>query len=956
MRNKLKVNRLQQLLTGIFLFLLLCSLSRALNPGKISNEYQLDHWNISNGLPSNLIHSIAQTPDGYLWIATNKGLLRYDGINFSIVSFAKQEEKTSGQTAVPLVLYLDKSKKLWIGSTTGLTAYDYKTTKFKTFTPEHGLSKGNILRLGEDMKGNLWIGFGSYYINRFSEGKFTTFNESHGLKGKKVHGIIEDHKGNLLVGTRENGVFKYRDGKFTHYPLPGLKGFLVNMVEDRQGNLWISTSKGLTRKTGQAVKTYTGRDGLCDDHIAVVREDSQQDLWIGTINGLNRIKKKQDGSVVFECILESFIIISLFEDREGSLWVGTYDSGLLRLKDVKFRTYTPLQKHPGEILFSICEGRSGDLWIGTAKGNLYRFRSRKLIEEIQIPGVSGTGISAIIKDDDGNPWLGTNGNGVFKKKTNTIFQYTTRDGLADNLVIGIYKDSRSNLWFSTFDGVSVLSPHDNTMESLNSRGGLSGKKIHNVYEDKTQNIWIAADNGITVLKGGKIDRKHMKYYLKGITVTWIYEDPSPLDRKNRIFWLATHGSGLKRLRLEDRVLTTYTTAQGMTTNFIYQFFEDQQGNFWLMSDSGILRVSKAELNRFARNRSNWINCTSFGISDGLLTLEYNNPFPRHSALKTQNGELWFLSMKGISIVNPDKIRINKVPPSVIIEKAFFNQTSISRPLPSNANTFKAITDLCFHFNAVTLLSAEKVTFKYQLQGFDQQWTFLGPGKKRTALYKNLEPGVYTFNVTAGNAEGVWNTTGASFTFILKPPFLKSPIFRYFLLPLFLVLLVLLTIALYRKKSREKPLPGEQVENIEKQVMEINNKIHKGDGDSPPKSSLENDYVEVCLKKIMHLVEIKKVYLDEGLTLRSLAEKLKMPYYQLSEILNKRLNRKFNDFINHYRIEEARRILESSEAHDKTIVSVAMAVGFKSTTSFYQVFKKYTGMTPSRYKQEAQKKK
>ncbi|UCH92111.1 MAG: hypothetical protein JSV88_17675 [Candidatus Aminicenantes bacterium] len=718
MRNKLKVNYRRQLLTGIFILLLFCIHSHGLNHDKISNEYQLDHWDVSRGLPSNLIHSIAQTPDGYLWIATNKGLVRYDGINFSIVSFANQEEKTSGQTAVPQVLYLDKSKKLWIGSSIGLTSYNYQTRQFKTFTPDHGLCKGNIRRLAEDMKGNLWIGFDSCYINRFSEGKFTAFNESHGLKGKKVNGIIEDHKGNLLVGTRENGIFKYRDGKFTRYPLPGLKGFLVTMLEDQQGTLWISTSKGLIRKTHQAVKTYTNRDGLCDDHIGDIREDSQQDLWIGTINGLNRIKKKQDGSLKFERILESFVIVCLFEDREGSLWIGTLESGLLRLKDVKFKTYTPLEKYPGEILFSIYEDRSGDLWIGTVKEILYRFRSRKLIEIIKIPGISGTGISAITEDDDGNLWLGTNGNGVFQKKNNTIIQYTSREGLADNLVTSIYKDSRGRLWISTFAGVSVLHPPGNTIESFDSAKGLSGKKVHNVYEDKNQDLWIAADQGITILKDGKITGHNMTHCLENISVTWIHEDPSPAGSEGRVLWLATHGAGLKRLRLKDGVSTTYTTAQGMTTNFIYQFLEDQQGNFWLMSDSGILRVSKGDLNRFARKESDWINCTSFGISDGLLTIEYNNPYPGHFAIKSKSGELWFLAMKGISIVNPDKIRINKVPPPVIIEKVFFNQTPISLPLPPKANSFNAITDLCFHFNAITLLSAEKVTFKYRLAGYD----------------------------------------------------------------------------------------------------------------------------------------------------------------------------------------------------------------------------------------------
>ena len=605
MHGRLKANtpgKRQFLVGTLVLFLFGCS-SWALNPDKKSDEYQVDHWNLSSGLPSNLIHSIAQTPDGYLWIATNKGLVRYDGINFSIISFAKQEEKASGQTAVPEALYLDKSKKLWIGSSLGLTSYDYRTRQFKTFTPAHGLSKGNIRRLVEDMNGNLWIGFDANCINRLSEDKFTAFNESQGLKDKKINGIIEDHKGNLLVGTRDHGIFKYRDGRFTRYPLPGLKGFLVTMLEDRQGTLWISTSNGLIRKTDQTEKIYTGKDGLCDDHIGDIREDSEHNLWIGTIKGLNRIIKKPDGSVEFERILESVVIICLFDDREGSLWVGTLDSGLIRLKDAKFKTYIPLEQFPGEILLSIYEDRQGDLWLGTAQGKLYRFRSRKLKELIQIPGISGTGISAISEDDEGNPWVGTNGSGVFQKKNSSISHYTTRDGLADDLVTGIYKDSRGRLWISTFDGVSVLHPPENTIESFDSAKDLSGKKVHNVYEDKNGDLWIAADQGITVLKDGKITGPNITHYLEDFCVTWIYEDPSPSGQEGRVFWFATHGAGLMRLSLKDEASTTYTTAQGMTTNFIYRFFEDQQGNFWLMSDRGILRVNKFDLNRVARKES-----------------------------------------------------------------------------------------------------------------------------------------------------------------------------------------------------------------------------------------------------------------------------------------------------------------------------------------------------------------
>lgn len=160
-----------------------------------------------------------------------------------------------------------------------------ETRQFDTFTPAHGLTRGTIRRLTEDMKGNLWIGFVSQYINRFSEEKFTAFNDSHGLKGKKINGIIEDHQGNLLVGTRDNGVFKYRDGKFFNYPIPGIKGFLVTMREDHKDTLWISTSSGLLRKTDKIVETYTIKNGLSIDHTSDILEDSERNLWIGTTNG-----------------------------------------------------------------------------------------------------------------------------------------------------------------------------------------------------------------------------------------------------------------------------------------------------------------------------------------------------------------------------------------------------------------------------------------------------------------------------------------------------------------------------------------------------------------------------------------------------------------------------------------------------------------------------------------------
>lgn len=922
----------RQLLGAIILITLFWYPLWGLDPDKPVDYYLLDQWEIAEGIPSNTILSIVQTPDGYLWIATGKGLIRFDGMKFSVIDFIEDNSIDSMKNTVPDTLFVDSEGTLWIGSSAGLTCYRYKSGHFRTFTPTHGITKDRIRRITDDMKGNLWISFFSSYVNRFANGKFTAFNASHGLEGKKINTIIEDRKGNLLFGSRENGVFIYKEGKFFPYPIAGLDNFqIITMHEDRKGDLWIGTNNGLLQVTNQGTQRYTIKDGLSNDFITYITEDSDWNFWVGTVKGLNRIKKSQGNAIDVETVLQHFTITCLFEDREKSLWVGTYDSGIKRLKEGKFTSYSPLEAYQEEILFSLFEDQRGDTWIGAYDGKLFRCRGNELIESVKIPGGSGTGITSIAEDTMGNLWLGTNGKGVFQSKSNTFIQFTTREGLADNVVSSIFKDSQGNLWFSTFDGVSLIRNNNKTIESLNSSNGLLGKQVHNVYEDNDRNIWIAADKGVTVLKDGKLAKENISYYLQDVSVACIYEDlpaPGKEGSKEKVSWMATHGAGLKRLTLSDGRVVSYTTDNGMTTNFIYQFLEDQQENFWLMSGSGVLRVDKRELDQFANGSGNIINCTSFGISDGMKSLEFDNEFSRNSALKTRNGEFWFITKKGISIVNPARVLINKIPPLVVIEKAFFNERSI--PLHHEMDAFKGITDLRFHFTAPTFLSPEKIRFKYQLEGFDEQWVFLPPGSERAVRYKDLEPGAYTFHVIACNAEGVWNRTGDTFTFTLKPFFYQTFLFK--ILALFM-LAVLAAAVYYIYKKR----PFDRREKYKT-------------------SALTPQFAQECVKRLERLMETEKVYCQPDLSLQSLAEKLSVSPHVLSQVLNEKLNRNFQDFINWYRIEEAKKLLPTSRGTQKKIAAVASDVGFNTIVAFYNAFKKYTGMTPAQYKKEVDNKK
>lgn len=948
MERKLNDDSARQFLAMFILMQLCWCRLWGLDPQQPVERYLVDQWEMFDGLPANTVRSITQTPDGYLWIGTSKGLVRFDGMKFVLVRFAEQEEIYAKEIRQ---LFVGRGGVLWIGSSVGLTLCRFPWDRFRTFTGADGLTNDGIRRINEDMMGNTWVSFTASYVNRFSNGKFTVFNESHGLLGKKINAIVEDRLGNLLFGTREDGIFTYKDGKFSKYPVPGLDtAFIITIYKDGRGDLWFGTDKGLfreigvNRSTAKETERYTTGNGLSNDFITCITEDSEGNLWIGTPQGLNRLKRKPGGTIGFESLLKSFPINCLFEDREKSLWIGTDDSGLKRLKDGKFMPYTPFDERPEDIPLSLFEDRDKDTWIGAVNGKLFRCRGDDIIESVATRELSGTGIVAIADDAQGNLWLGTIGKGVFQKKNERFIPFTTREGLADNVVTSIYRDSRDNLWLSTFDGVSVLRPGGDVIESYNSRDGLAGKVVYNVYETKAGDIWITTDKGITILpknfaedRGEKIEEKKRrsedvkksppKVILPGVSVTCIYEDLSDPGVGGNIYWIATDGAGLKRLNMKDGSIASYTTVNGMTTDFIYQFFEDPQGNFWFMSDSGILRVAKSELNAIAYGGVDKINCTSFGISDGMKSLEFDNKFSKNSALKAGNGEFWFITKKGITIVNPGKIRINQTPPPVLIEAVYFNRQSIPFHPDKGAVIYKGIADAGFHFTAPTFVSPEKAKFKYRLEGIDQGWFYLLPGQARVANYNELPPGAYTFRVTACNADGVWNEAGDALTFTLKSLFYQTLLFKIAASILFAILAAA---AFYLYKKR---------------------KSHFTQKEKQKGAFLDPDFAGECIEKLRRLMEKEKVYVDADMSLQTLAEKMSISPHQLSQLLNEKLDRNFFDFINRYRIEEAKRILQSPRGAQRKISAVATDVGFNTMAAFYKAFKKHTGTIPTRYKKE-----
>lgn len=895
----------------------------SLDPAKPVSQYLVDTWTDAMGLPSNELVSINQTPDGYLWIATLKGLVRFDGLKFTVMPFMEGLGGREKQNEPAYCLLLDSKGVMWVAGDSGLASYQWQTGGFKSYTPEDGLPHDRIRYLKEDMSGRLWITYFSSYVSCFDGQTFSHFGPDQGLTGKKINAIVERQNGDLLFGSRENGVFLFAHGQFKPYPVHGLgKDYLITMLEDHTGCLWLGTSNGLICINGDGEKAvkYTSKEGLSDNYITALAQDSEHQIWVGTVKGLNRVKTGTDGGRSFEGLLREFTVTRLVEDREHSLWVGTYRKGLKRLKDGKFKSFPLFKELETEMAVSLFLERGGDIRIGTLSGKLFTFRRGKLLPPEIPPGFEQTAIVSIADGGGGNLWLGSNGRGAMLYRPGTgkaIRRLSTGNGLADNLVTFISKDSRGNTWFCTFDGISRFQPSTGKIDTLNASSGLAGKAVHNMFEDSKGDIYAAADQGITIFEKGNISSEEFVYLLKGVSVTWVHEDG---DTR----WIATHGSGLIRLEKESAVY--FTTATGLATNFLYRFFEDSHGRFWMMSDSGLLRLDKKELNDFAHSIRRRVTCTVYDTSDGLDSPEFNNKFSANAAMETPGGELWFVTATDISIINPERVRINKVPPPVIIERAVVDQQILRRPGMGRSHTFARAKKITFYFTAPSFLSPSKIRFKYKLAGVDRDWIYTEPGDKREAVYENPGTGPFSFNVSACNAEGIWNLSGDTMNFRVSPRFYGR---KWFKLVIFVLLAGLAVLASFLFK---KYMAGKKA--------------------TSKRSSLERDFVSQCIKKLNRLMEEEKIYRQEDLSLHSLAERLSLPPHQLSQLLNENLERSFSDYINSYRIEDAKEILLSPDSAEKKIIVIAFDVGFNTKVAFYNAFKKFTGMTPSEFKKKS----
>lgn len=751
-----KVRRHLSLFIGACLFLL-PSLAYSLNPSRPLDEFARRIWSPRDGLPQNSVQAVQQTKDGYLWFATQEGLARFDGTQFTVYNKAATPAfKASNVTA----LQAAEDGSLWL-SIRGGGVVHYQNGTFHPYTVADGLSSNLVNTIALGHKGEVWV-LTPDALNRLdADGKVTQYGRESGLTAPPTAATV-GHDGTVFVSTA-NGLFASSENGFSplDIQLPQ-KIAVISLFEDRTGDLWVGTSnQGIYVLSHGRLSHYGEQDGFPAAAVSVMYQDRDGSHWAGTLGaGVCRLSSQR-----FECLstkegLSNDSIMSLFEDREGGMWVGTLGAGVNRLLDGKVTTLGAAMGLSTSLVQGVYESHDGSIWVATPKG-LNRIKDHKVTAYPNPLGPGSNDISAMVEDHDGNIWVGTQQAGL-NKLTHGKFvaNYSTKNGLPGNAVRSLFVDHQGALWIAT-DGTGLIKFEQGKFTVYTKKDGLPSDSVMTISEDHEQNLWVGGHWGVAKFSEGKfVVSTTMQASGPALgPVEAIYEDP------DHVMWFGTSGSGL--LRYQNGTFTRLTEKDGMFDDNIWAVLEDASGYLWMSSNRGIVRVRRSELNDFAAHRITSVTYQAFGTADGMVNAECNGGGFGPAAWKTKDGRLLFANIAGVVVIDPENIPTNALPPPVVIEQVSADETIIQ----SGATVPAGDGSLEFHFAGLSFVAPEKVNFKYQLEGFDKGW--IDAGTRHSAYYTNIPPGTYRFRVVAGNNDGVWNEAGASFSFYLKPHFYQT---------------------------------------------------------------------------------------------------------------------------------------------------------------------------------------
>ncbi|MEY2396099.1 MAG: hypothetical protein QOF94_2444, partial [Acidobacteriaceae bacterium] len=757
-----------------------CPSAFGLNPSLDISQYAHTSWKIREGFSKGVIDAIAQTPDGYLWLGTEFGLLRFDGVR-NVPWQPPPDQPLPSSEITGLLATRDGT--LWIGTSKGLASWKGgKLTRYAELAGQF------VVSLLEDRQGTTWcsgLGTSTGKLCSIQNGNVQCYGEDGSL-GHGVFGLYEDGKGHLWAGV-VNGLWRWKPGPPKFYPLPGEPDGIQGFGEDADGALLIGTRIGVRRFVDGKTEAYALPGPAGQSYAQKLLRDRDGGLWIGTSTG-GLVHLHQGRTDVFAQSdgLSGDRASTLFEDHEGNIWVATLN-GLDRFRDFAVATFNVNQGLSNAQVMSVLGARDGSILFSTRDG-LNRWNNGQITisrtgSDNRDGKLNGFAPTSLFQDDRGRIWVSTpSGIGYLEND-----RFISISGVPGGHVHSMAEDTRGNLWIANQNLGLFHLFRDHLVEQIPwARLGSKDFVLRILADSQKGGLWFGfAQGGIAYFADGQV---HTSYAAAdGLGQGQV--NGLLLDQDGTL-WVSTEG-GLSRLK--DGDVATLTSSNGLPCDSIHWVMEDDAHSFWLYMACGLVRIEAPELKAWAtavdkdKDAKRRIQATFLDSSDGVRIMARASGYSPQVA-KSSDGKLWFTGFDGVSVVDPRRLPFNKLPPPVHIEqltadrKTYDASSDASEPL----RLPPLVRDLQIDYTALSFVAPEKILFRYQLEGHDKDWQDVG--NRRQAFYNDLPPGTYRFRVIASNNSGVWNEAGTYLDFTIAPAYYQTTGFRVLFAIAFLMLL------------------------------------------------------------------------------------------------------------------------------------------------------------------------
>lgn len=711
--------------------------TRAAN-GKELN-YMIRSWQLQNGLPEESVQAFAQTPDGYLWIGTTGGLLRFDGASFHLFNHANTP--VFGEDDV-FSLLTDREGHLWIG-TSGAGLIEWQNGVFRAYPTEKGQSVAYVRALAQDSSGQLWVATdgGLFWV---SGNRLIRVDKSLGVHVSDAHAVLQDHAGRVWAGGSHLYVFSHHRAR--EYPLPGNdnRNQVKSLAETANGTLWVGTVSGLYRLLpgSNRLAPVPGVFGL----IRTLRVLPGDELWAGTIGaGIFRIRDNKVTRLQAPSTLISNTVYAIYIDSGSDLWIGTL-TGIMCLSQTPVRVLS-LPEAAGADFGTVALDTDGSLWF--ASNQLMHVRGDGA-RPARFPNLGDVRVRNILRSRDGSLWIGTIGGGVYHLSKRGNRHFTAKDGLSSNFVQALLEAHDGTLWIGTNYGVSHLDHAG--LHNLTTQDGLAANYIRSLLETRDGTIWIGSERGLGRYRNGTFVHDALTTELGSERIWALYQD---VDGG---VWIGTHGYGLYYYR--NGHLAHFTMADGLTSNTLYCILGDGRNHLWISSPTGVMLLNRAELSTYVPHSGRSFSLRYYEASGGSESVQVLGGMQSAGAL-TASGAAWFPTSQGLWMISPDDsgrpILFNLHIDSVTVDG---QPQPFAQSLRLNANS----NHVDIVYQPVLLAPQQGLGFRYKLQDFDKNWTYAS-AQQRLAAYTNLPPGKFTFVVEAWQTAYPSHVVRASVTIV-----------------------------------------------------------------------------------------------------------------------------------------------------------------------------------------------